>query len=296
MEQYYKTKMHVLALCASLAFHLIVLGIILQLSLTQQHIIRLQHVQDNDTFIAQKILSSGQVPATVIFQDDAPSGNDLTASPVQDYTQQAQDTEQPAEHKTQPPIDQPLEQAPSDAHQTFAKPIPTPQSSETSSTIPIAEQQISAEKKRRTGNTKQVTMADISRGFIKNIQQEAGFNSASRDAKQLTLQIYATKIWNILKNAFLAGDNGLHLSEDVSAHTQLVVTVDRSGKLTHIHLDYPKQIAALRPVERLIISRAHQAGLLPPLPAQIPGSSKTFSFPLFIEGQKGFHAYSLGYQ
>lgn len=287
-----------LALSLSLALHLLLIFTVLHQSLSQRHELTfMQHEQDAQTYTAQKIISAGQhQPATVLFQDEAPSGDDIIASAQHEEAQVAQETEQHTESKTQAPLDEPQEEAKTTTFETFAKPMPTHQTPEVPAAVPVPQQQQAPAAQRRTANKKAVTMADISRGFIKSVQQEAGHNSASRDMKQLALQIYATKIWNIIKNAFLVGDNGLHLTEDVSTHTQLILTIDRTGKLLNIHLDYPKHIAAVRNIERLIVSRAHQAGLFPPLPAQIPGTSKTFSFPLFIEGQKGFHAYSLGYQ
>lgn len=257
----------------------------------------MQTNDENALYLAQTLISSGQQqPATVLFQDDAPSGEEIVASPAQESMQQAEETEQINTEKTQAPLDEPQEEAKKTAHETFAAPAPTHQTPENPVAIPVPQQQPASGATKRTTNKKAVTMADISRGFIKSVQQEAGHNTASRDMKQLALQIYATKIWNIIKNSFLAGDNGLHLTEDVSVHTQLIIAIDRTGNMLNIHLDYPKHITALRNIERLIISRAHQAGLFPPLPVQIAGASKTFSFPLFIEGQKGFHAYSLGYQ
>ena len=287
-----------LALGISLVLHLLSVMLILWHSLSQRHELNFMHqTEDSDNYIAQKIISAGQqTPAKVLFQDEAPSGDDIVACTPQEQNQAAQETEQRTESKTQAPLDEPQEQAKATTYETFAEPTPTHQTPETPVAVPIPQQQLTPAAQRRTANKKAVTMADISRGFIKSVQQEAGHNNASRDMKQLALQIYATKIWNIIKNAFLVGDNGLHLTEDVSTHTQLILTIDRTGKLLNIHLDYPKHITAVRNVERLIVSRAHQAGLFPPLPAQIPGTSKTFSFPLFIEGQKGFHAYSLGYQ
>lgn len=287
-----------LALSVSVLFHLLLAILILWQSLSQRHELSfMQQIEDKETYIAQQLVSAGQQqPATVLFQDEAPSGDDIIASPMQEQAQPAQETEQHTESKTQAPLNEPLEETKTTAYDSFAKPMPTQQTPEAPVAVPVPQQQQTPSAQRRTANKQSITMADVSRGFIKSVQQEAGYNNAARDMKQLALQIYATKIWNLIKNSFLAGDNGLHLTQDVSTHTQIVVTIDRTGKLLNIHLDYPKHVTALRNIERLIISRAHQAGLFPPLPAQVPGTSKTFSFPLFIEGQAGFHAYSLGYQ
>jgi hypothetical protein len=298
MEHLYQSKSRsCLALSVSLLLHISIILIISRSGIAQRHTYQTNELTDTEIFKAQKLISAGQeLPATVLFQDEAPSGNDLIPSTAHTLTQPAQEAEQHIPYKTQAPLDKALEPAPDTALTTFAESTPTPQQPEQPNAVSMPQQQKMPLKQRRTANKKQITVSDISRGFIKSMQQEAGFNQASRDMKQLALQIYATKIWNIIKTAFLVGDNGLHLTENVSTHTHLILTIDRSGKLLNIHLDYPKQVTALRNIERLIISRAHQAGLFPPLPAQIPGTSKTFSFPLFIEGQKGFHAYSLGYQ
>jgi hypothetical protein len=298
MEHFYPSKTRTcLALCMSIILHLLPLAVLFQHSIHQQA--NLTHAPyDHETYIAQTLLSAGQAcAATVLFQDEDPSGDALSGNIPHADAQQAQESESVQERidKTSTPLNE-LEEKTDLVSDTFKAPNPNHQEPEEATTQPVPQQQPSAHLLARTTNKHAVSLADVSRGFIKSIQQEAGYNQASRDIKQLTLQVYATKLWNILKNSFLAGDNGLHLHTPVNVHAQLILTVDRNGSLSSVFLEYPKHITAMRTIERLIISRVHQAGKFPPLPTHIPGTSKTFSFPLFIEGQAGFHAYALGYQ
>jgi hypothetical protein len=302
MEQYRISKGRTLiVLLISLLLHFALVMLILWQSIAQWHqqSIMMQHEIDDETYIAQQLLSSGQQqPATVLFQDEAPSGSETTQTDEIIEEQESEHIEQLFEEKTKTPAElQPDLQAEATTQTTIIpEPAPTQMNAEKPQEIQKPRTKKKKIKHKRTNNKQPITMADVSRGFIKSFQQEAGHNNASRDMKQLSLQVYTTKVWNLIKTAFLAGDSNLHLPEAVSTHTQLTLTIDRSGKLINIGLDYPKHITALRNIERLLITRAQQAGLFPPLPANVKGASKTFSFPLFIQGQPGFHSYSLGYR
>jgi hypothetical protein len=246
------------------------------------------------SYLAHTLLSSGMhQPATILFQQEPPSGSDAITAQSSQASPISQPIEQTFENT---PATLPAPQETGDEGCSITPPTLTPSATQTALARSLPDQAEALQKVRRSTNDRAVTMADISRGFIRGMQQEAGYNKPAQDIRELTLQLYATKLWNIIKNAFLSGDNGMHLQEDIRIQAHLIVTIERSGALRQIHLDYPKDITAARQIERLIVSRAQRAGLFPPLPAGIPGTSKTFSFPLLIEGQKGFHAYALGYQ
>lgn len=298
MEQYRISKHKtVIVLLISFLLHFVLLTLILWQSIIQWDKNPLLINQtDDETYVAQQLLSAGQQPATVLFQDDVFSGYESSSTSEQDTSQNPEQIEQLFEEKTHAPSEEDRADVEPLAEKTIAEPAPTQLTTEQPKATQKPRINQQKAKLKRTANKKNITMADISRGFMRSIQQEAGHNTASRNMQELSLQMYSSKIWNLIKNAFLACDTNLHLPEAVSAHTQLVLTIGRSGKLLDIHLNYPKHIAALRNIERLLISRAHQAGLFPPLPVNIKGASKTFSFPLYIQGQAGFHSYSLGYR
>ena len=261
---------------------------------------------DEDEYMIKEILSAGQQPATVLFQDEQPSEHMSTQQ--QDINEPLQEIEQANEayeHElfadTQDQEEQITMQEPEHEQQELEQKEAQPEvgtnmvtEKQTEQTKPRRRKKI--EQHKKTINKQNITLADISRGFMKSMQEEAGYNNAARDMRQLALQVYASKVWNLIKNAFLAGESCLHLPRAVSAHTQLIVTINRSGTLMDIHLAYPKHITELRQIERLLVSRAQQAGLFPPLPEQIKGETKRFSFPLHIEAEEGFHSYALSYR
>ncbi len=271
-----------------------------------------RQLDEDDTYIAHHILSSGQQqPAQVLFQDDQQSGQSDSAeqadfvNPFAPQEEEEQDNQMETEEQVDPEesVSQPSPEA-----SASAKASPDRSDKEDVTTmhkaLPAAKQEAKPKpkkprkkrKKRKTTN-QQLTLADISRGFIKSMQQEAGYNNTHvQDMRQLALQMYSTKVWNMIKSSFLASENGLHLSRPVDARTALVLTIDRDGRLVDICLHYQRHITELRQIERLIISRAKQVGLFPPLPPQLKAATKTLTFPLHIRGEEGFHTYSLSYR
>jgi hypothetical protein len=233
---------------------------------------------DQNDYLVQQILSSGQQPATVLFQDDV--------------------EEEPQMVKAEDDITQALEPS-EDMQETIQEQEQTNRSDVVTISSPQEDEAVATRPKRhkkKVTKRDKVTLTQISQGFIKNAQQEAGYNSAARDMKQLALQIYASKVWNLIKNAFLVGDSCLHLPQSINTQTQLTLTINREGTLVNIKLIYPKEITELQNVERLLISRAKQAGLFPPFSAQMQGETQQFSFPLRIKGEQGFHTYALSCQ
>lgn len=230
---------------------------------------------DDDVYLAQQLLSAGQHQATVTFQHEPPS-DEITAR------EQLPTPAEPDEPQAQMAAHMPPEQAQD-------RPAPRPaQPKRAIRPLPA---------RQKTTNHDQTKLIELTQGFLKSMQQEAGHNRpAVNDIRQLSLQMYSSKIWHIIKQSFLAEDNSLHLSRPVQAQTQLVVTIDKEGKLRDIVLLYPQHMPEIRLIERLIISRAQKAGLFPPLPNSVTAATKSFSFPLFIKGEAGVHSYSLSYQ
>jgi hypothetical protein len=228
---------------------------------------------DENAYIAQQLLSAGQQQATVTFQHEPPSDDvhEQEQLPTP-HAQEEATTAMALPETIETPTTRPQPTHPRRA----ARPLPA---------------------RQKTTNHDPTKLAQITQGFLQSMQQEAGFNQpAVQDIRQLSLQMYSSKLWHIIKQAFLAEDNSIHLSRPVQAQTQLVVTIDRDGKLRDIALLYPQHMPELRLVERLIVSRAQHAGLFPPLPNSVTTASKSFCFPLYIKGEAGVHSYSLSYQ
>lgn len=224
------------------------------------------------------ILSSGAQNSTELFQDDA-SVQPITGDQEIDQHTQAAYSTPPANQQQQ------LQGASSTQQQGL---INTSNCSEPTTNQPTECKTYSSQRN--------LTLADISQGFMRSVQQESGHNSSACNAKELALQIYASKVWNSIKNAFLVGENRLRLPHAVSARTQLYVTINRSGQLVNIQLAYSAQCAELKSIESLLIDRAQEVGLFPPFSAHMSGETQRFCFPLLIQGEEGFHSYSLRYK
>lgn len=276
MEQYQLSKRQSSAiLLLSLAIHFAIIIILLHHhpSDWQQKLIPLP-LNNQDEYVVQQILSTGQSPATVLFQEEAPE-EPQTVAAEDDISEALEPSEAMQENRQQ----EQSSESTTITTDSAPEPSPTP-------TKP-------KRRKKKVAKRESVTLAQISQGFIKSAQQEAGYNNAARDSKQLALQIYASKVWNCLKNSFLVGESCLHLPQSVSAQTQLSVIINREGKLIDIKLIYPEQITELQHVERLLVGRAKQSGLFPPFSTQMQGETQRFSFPLYIKGEQGFHTYAL---
>lgn len=231
---------------------------------------------DTEIYLANKLLSGGQETDITLFQ----------------HEQAQEDMDNKPESNTEQSTNPLIVNKPSIATEKSNSPLIIKKKK-----LPPARSDTpTTHKTRRTNNMQGPTLADISRGFLKSVKQRAGHNTAAHNPKELALQIYASKVWNNIKDAFLIGENRLHLPVSVHVNAQLHLTIDRSGKLVDIKLIYPQHIKEVKPIEQLLISRAHQAGLFPPFPATITGQTQRFNFPLVIQGQEGFHTYSLGYR
>lgn len=141
-----------------------------------------------------------------------------------------------------------------------------------------------------------LSLGQITQGFLKSVQQEEGLNNPPQmDADRLAAHQYATRVWNIIKNSFLSDQNMLHLSHNIDTMAYLVITIAQQGNLIDIHLEANKITPAFRQIEEMICTHAKKAGLFPPLPKRFSIAQKTFTFPLHIQGQEGFHTYRLSY-
>ncbi len=233
---------------------------------------------DEDDYLVQQILSSGQEPATVFFQDEIEPEPQMVKA-EDNITQALEPSEDMQEMIRQE----------EESHRSDIVSVSKPQENEPLATIP-------KRHKKKVNKRDNVTLTQISQGFIKSAQQEAGHNNAARDMKQLALQVYASKVWSLIKNAFLVGENCLHLPQSINTQTHLILTINRKGMLVDIKLIYPQETPELQNVERLLINRAKQAGLFPSFSAHMQGETQRFKFPLHIKGQQGFHTYALSYQ
>jgi len=141
-----------------------------------------------------------------------------------------------------------------------------------------------------------LSLGHIAQGFMKSVQQEEGLNNPPQmDADKLVAHQYATKVWNIIKNSFKADENMLHLSQHIDTLSYLVITIAHNGRLIDIHLEGNRVNTAFKQIEALIVSHAKKAGLFPPLPKRFNVAQKTFTFPLRIQGQEGYHSYRMSY-
>lgn len=274
MQYHISKRLYVVILLAALFVHLCIL-----LLLFSQPIISWadKHVAisfEEDDYTVTHILSAGSQSSTELFQDDA--------STQADYEQSTDTHAQPAYSTPATPIEQSQAQAPASQSKTV--------DNANSCTEPT-----NAVRPKTKTSKRQLTLADISRGFMRSVQQEAGHNHSACNAKELALQLYASKVWSSIKNAFLVGENRLRLPQAVRAHAQLYVTINRAGKLVDARLVYPAQYAELKSIENLLIARAQEAGLFPPFGAQMSGETQRFCFPLYVQGEEGFHSYSLRY-
>jgi hypothetical protein len=232
-----------------------------------------------EDYTVTHILSSGAQQPTQSFQDDASAQPTTDDQQIEQHTQAAYST------------------PPTNPEQALQLGAPDTHKQDLRSTNDCCETTTNRPTERKTHSSpRNLTLADISRGFMRSVQQESGHNSSACNAKELALQIYASKVWNSIKNAFLVGENRLRLPQAVSARTQLYVTINRSGQLVNIQLAYPAQCAELKGIESLLIARAQEVGLFPPFGTNISGETQRFCFPLLIQGEEGFHSYSLRYK
>lgn len=229
----------------------------------------------DETYHANKLLSAGQTISTTIFQHEQPEASNNADS--------SETIQEGISHITA---------TPSCPTTKTASPVIIKNKKQS----PVRASGTTTHKTRRSTTTSGPTLADISRGFLKSAKQHAGHNKATHNQKELALQVYASKVWNSIKEAFLVGQNHLRLPASVNVQAQLNITIDRSGKLVDIKLMYPAHATELRPIEQLLIARAHEVGLFPPFSHQMTGQTQRFSFPLVIQGEEGFHSYSLGYR
>ena len=159
---------------------------------------------------------------------------------------------------------------------------------------------------------RKLTMADITRGYIKQVQQEHdvtghctynqggsssgpiryGVNEPPTDAHALSEQIYASKLYNLLEQSAQAYSNQIYSCHDLEMETMIEVTIEKSGKILDV---------ALRPelpekdMERALCLIVKRVGLFPPIPRQFRKQRIILSIPIRIKSQQGFASYRLLY-
>lgn len=263
--------------------------------------------------LIEHILSSGAMPA----QNDQEIQHDMDVQPnpslahampgeqIHDETQQV-----PAPEAEQEPISEP-DDTPRKEEQSHASAQQQIQEAPVDHTVLAAEKDLEAEiqdeikekvmpepkprPQQKQAQSFGLSLGQIAQGFVKSMQQEEGLNNPQMDAERLAAHQYATRVWNIIKNSFKADANMLHLSQSIDTMAYLVITIANNGRLIDIRLEGNRVNNAFRQIESLISTHAKKAGLFPPLPQRFNVAQKTFTFPIQIQGQEGFHSYRLSY-
>lgn len=137
------------------------------------------------------------------------------------------------------------------------------------------------------------SLADIAQGFIKSMHHERGTDKYEQDAKKMAEQIYASKIFNMLSQAFKTESETLFSPRAISTKALLIISIEKDGRLVHIELQHPRKTPELQNMERLFISTAHKVGLFPPLPQSFNADRATFSLYIKIDLEKGMGRYFL---
>lgn len=250
--------------------------------------------------LIQYILSSGMVPNQTKeeFQTDMAASQPSIAIPTDQPEQTQEDdqeesasadttTEQMAQEVAAPPT--PLEES-SPQSMTIVEPEPRTEDRSVEQPRPTLKKQVAQRKKQP------LSLSQITQGFMRSIQQEEGHNNPPEmDAERLAAHQYATKLWNIIKNSFRGENSALHLSHAIDLLAYLVITIAQNGQLIDIHLEANQITPEFKQIEALLVARAQKAGLFPPLPQRFGVPQKTFTFPIRLQGQEGYHAYHLSY-
>ncbi len=144
-----------------------------------------------------------------------------------------------------------------------------------------------------TPRKKQVTLADIAKGFIKSVERERENQaSALPDGKQLSLQIYGTKIWSLLEQSAKAQRSSIFVHTPVDNTITVVLTIGKNGSLINAQLKPPTKEPS---INSIIFSIIKNAGLFPPIPNHLGKKQLTLQYPLRIKAEPGYGVYELSY-
>lgn len=146
------------------------------------------------------------------------------------------------------------------------------------------------------GTSSGLTLGDITRGFLKSVQQEHGRSPQATDSENIARQRYSTRVWSILKQSYRAHRSPTYLLSDLSTQATLTIQLNKEGQLLQIKLEHPNKTHDLYEVEQIIINAAKKAGLYPPIPPTFNANTITLSYPLMISVKEGVHVYDFVYQ
>lgn len=154
---------------------------------------------------------------------------------------------------------------------------------------------------------KGLTLADITRGFVRNVKHEQ--TSTSRYTYQgagrgpgvyapptsgvaMAEQIYASKIYSLLEQSALAYSRKIYARQELDMETTLEVSIDKTGKILDVVLN---PSLAEKDMELALSTIVKSVGLFPPIPKQFKKHKIIVSIPLHIRSQQGFASYRLLY-
>lgn len=161
--------------------------------------------------------------------------------------------------------------------------------------------------------SRSLTLADITHSFMKQVRDEKqikyhydpqqkgagagmpGVYSPAKNGctgKELALQMYATKVFMMMQQSAHALSSLIYANTDFTEQSLLEITINYDGKLLRATLNPPIHE---KDVELAVQKIVERVGLFPPLPKHFNTDSITLTFPLNIQGTKGFGRYSLSY-
>ena len=160
-------------------------------------------------------------------------------------------------------------------------------------------------------NKQQLTMADLAHSFMRQVRDEKqikyhydpqqqrggmpGVYSPAKNGcsgKELALQMYAGKVFMMMQQSAHALSSLIYANADFTEQSLLEITINYDGKLLRVALDPPIHE---KDVELAVQKIVERVGLFPPIPKHFNTDSMTLTFPLNIQGTKGFGRYSLSY-
>jgi hypothetical protein len=171
-----------------------------------------------------------------------------------------------------------------------------------------------SQKTENTGQAapkKQLTLADITQSYIKQVRKEqestsnytynpTGHNTTARhgayapptDGIALAEQIYASKLYNLLEQSAMAYSSQIYSCRDLEMETVIEVTIEKSGKILDVALKPEIPEKDMQNALCLIVKRV---GLFPPIPKQFHKQRIILSIPIRIRSKQGFASYRLLY-
>jgi hypothetical protein len=163
----------------------------------------------------------------------------------------------------------------------------------------------------KTTTKKQLTLADITRGYIRQVKKEqastghCSYNSQGLNTMgpngayappasgiALSEQLYASKLYALLEQSSQAYSRQIYSYKDLEMTTSIEVTIEKSGKILDVTLnpEIPE-----KDMERALFNIVQRVGLFPPIPKQFKKQRIILSIPIHIKSQQGFASYRLLY-